>query len=639
MADTEAPTRHPRRPAVTAVDPVDAFSWGRVVGLFAEYRARVAWIVLLVVGGAVLGIVNPLLIQRVFDEALFGSDGLDLGLLWTLVLVMIGVALAAGAVGVVQTIQTNRLGQMVLRKLRDRLYRHLQTLTMSFYAGARTGDLQSRLSSDVSSAQNAVTSTLSSILSNLITFGSAVVAMFLLSWQLTVVTLIAVPFFVLATRAIGGRRERYTREMQAETAEMSTITQETLSVSGVTLAKLFGQQQREIDRFAGSSERLSEVAQRQQVIGQAFFTVVQTFLGITPIIVYLAAGYAINGGSDLSAGTVVAFTTLQNRLFFPVARLLETFVELQSSRALFGRIFSYLDVEPEIVEADHAVDLNPAEIRGVTEFDHVHFHYPETDVASLGDIDFRAEPGQLIAFVGPSGAGKSTILQLVARLYDPDEGAVRIDDVDLRDLSFASLAETVGFVTQESYLFAGTLRDNIAYGRPDASDDEVTAAAEMAAIHDRIMEFDEGYETVVGERGFRLSGGERQRIAIARVLLADPKVLVLDEATSALDTASERRIQEALGSLIHGRTTLAVAHRLSTIQAADVIHVVDRGTIIESGTHDELLARGGAYAALHHEQFGDGDVETETADGVVLTDGSVRPHGDPAECRRHLSRA
>ncbi len=646
MADTDtnatavddADRRHPRRRAATAADPSASFSWRRVISLFGAHRGRVAVVIVLVVGGAVLGIVNPLLFPRVFDDALFGPDGLDLGLLWTLVGVMVAVAVVSGLLGVIQTIQTNRLGQLVLRELRDRLYRHLQTLTLSFYSGARTGDLQSRLSSDVSSAQNAVTSTLSSILSNLITFGSAVVAMFILSWQLTIVTLLTVPLFILATRAIGGRRERYTREMQAETAEMSTITQETLSVSGVTLAKLFGQQEREIARFTGSSERLSAVAQRQQVIGQAFFTVVQTFLGITPIIVYLAAGYALDGGSDLSAGTIVAFTTLQNRLFFPVARLLETFVELQSSRALFGRIFSYLDVEPEIVEADDPVRLPEGDVRGVTTFDHVHFHYPETDVSSLGDISFRAEPGQLVAFVGPSGAGKSTILQLVARLYDPDEGTVAIDGVDLRDLSFESLAESVGFVTQESYLFAGSLRDNIAYGRPDATDEEIVAAATAAAIHDRVMEFADGYDTVVGERGFRLSGGERQRIAIARVLLADPRVLVLDEATSALDTASERRIQEALGQLIHGRTTLAIAHRLSTIQAADVIHVVDGGTIIESGPHDELLARGGAYAALHHEQFGDGDIETECADGTVLSDGSIRPHGDPAECRRHLVR-
>lgn len=641
MADSDTERRHPQRQAPYVSDPSDAFAWSRVAGLFVPHRGKVAFVSVLVVIGAVLGIINPLLIQRVFDDALFGDDGLDLGLLWTLVSVMIGVAIASGLVGVWQTIKTNSLGQRVLRDLRDRLYSHLQTLSLSFFSGARTGDLQSRLSSDVSSAQNAVTTSLSSILSNGITFISALVAMLLLSWQLTVVTLIAVPFFVLATRAVGSRREKYTREMQVETAEMSTITQETLSVSGITLAKLFGRQEREVERFEDSSARLSATAQRQQVIGQAFFTVIQTFLGITPIVAYLAAGYALDGGSNLTAGTIVAFTTLQNRLFFPVARMLETFVELQSSRALFGRIFSYLDIEPEIVEAADPVRPDAASITGTTRFDHVHFHYPDNESASLGDISFTADPGQLVAFVGPSGAGKSTVLQLVARLYDPDEGMISVDGIDLRDLAFDSLASTVGFVTQESYLFAGSLRDNISYGRPDATHDEVVAAATAAAIHDRIIEFDEGYDTVVGERGFRLSGGERQRIAIARVLLSDPKVLVLDEATSALDTASERRIQEALGELISGRTTLAVAHRLSTIQAADVIHVIDRGRIVESGSHDELLAAAGAYAALYREQFGDGDVETETADGTVMSDGSIRPAGyrhDPESCARKLVR-
>lgn len=639
--DPASERRHPQRTAPRVAPPADAFSWGRVARLFAPHRGRVAVVAALVVVGAVIGIVNPLLIQRVFDDALFGDGGLDMGLLWTLVVAMVVVAVVGGVVGVAQTVQTNALGQRVLRELRDRLYLHLQTLSLSFFSGARTGDLQSRISSDVSSAQNAVTTSLSSILSNGITFVSALIAMFLLSWQLTVVTLLAVPLFVLATRAVGSRRERYTRDMQVETAEMSTITQETLSVSGITLAKLFGRQDHEIERFQGASVRLSEATQRQQVVGQAFFTVVQMFLGITPIAAYLAAGYALDGGSDLTAGTIVAFTTLQNRLFFPVARMLETFVELQSSRALFGRIFSYLDIEPEIVEADEPVELDRSATHGVTRFDHVHFHYPDSDVSSLGDISFTAEPGQLIAFVGPSGAGKSTVLQLVARLYDPDEGSVTIDDVDLRDLSFESLAATVGFVTQESYLFAGSLRANIAYGRPEATDDEVEAAARAAAIHDRIQEFEQGYDTVVGERGFRLSGGERQRIAIARVLLSDPRVLVLDEATSALDTASERRIQEALGELVHGRTTLAVAHRLSTIQAADVIHVIDHGHIVESGSHDDLLAAGGAYAELYHEQFGDGDVETECADGTVMSDGSVRPAGarhDPEACARRLVR-
>jgi ATP-binding cassette subfamily B protein len=607
-------------------------SWKRVAALFQPYRRRVIYVVVVVVTSSVIGIANPLLVQAVFDQALFGAGGVRLGLLVGLVVAMVTIALVAGGLGVLQTIETNRLGQTVLRDLRDRLYVHLQSQSLSFFSGARTGDLQSRLSSDVSNAQNAVTTTLSSILSNAITFASAIVAMLILSWQLTVVTLLVVPLFVIATRWVGVRRKQYTREAQQHTATMSVITQETLSVSGITLAKLFGQQQREIDRFQGASAQLAEASQRQQVIGQTFFTMVQTFLGITPVVVYLAAGFAIDGGTDISAGTVVAFTTLQSRLFFPVARMLETIVELSSAKALFGRIFAYLDVEPEIVEERSAIELGRGAITGVVAFDHVGFAYPEADVAALDGIDFTAEPGQLIALVGPSGAGKSTVLQLVARLYDPQAGSVTIDGHDLRDLSFSSLANSVGFVTQESYLFAGSLRDNIAYGRSDATIDDIVEAAQRAAIHDRILEFVDGYDTVVGERGTRLSGGERQRIAIARVLLADPRVLVLDEATSALDTASERRIQRALGELVSGRTTLAVAHRLSTIQAADRIHVVDRGQIVESGSHAELLALGGAYRSLYEEQFDGGRVETRCSDGVVRSDGTVEY--DHAEQRR-----
>ncbi|MEM8708481.1 MAG: ABC transporter ATP-binding protein, partial [Actinomycetota bacterium] len=529
--------------------------------------------------------------------------------------------------GVVQTIVTNRLGQDVLRDLRNRLYSHLQELSLSFYSSSRTGDLQSRITSDVGGVQTAVTSTLSNILSNSVTFISAVIAMLLLSVPLTLLSLATVPFFIVATRIVGRRREQFTAETQAATAEMTIVTQETLSVSGITLAKLFGRQDYEIHRFAQANERLAAVATRQQVIGQSFFTVVQAFLGASPIIVYVVAGILLNDGdSGLSAGTIVAFTTLQSRLFFPVARLLETTVELQSSRALFSRIFAYLDAEADVVEADDAVTVARDDLQGRLEFDDVHFAYAadheDREVPdALDGVSFEARPGQLIAFVGPSGSGKSTVLSLVARLYDPRTGAVRLDGIDLQDLSFASLADAMGFVTQESYLFAGTLKDNIAYGKPDCSDAEIEKAARAAAIHDRIMEFEDGYDTVVGERGFRLSGGERQRIAIARVLLHDPKVLVLDEATSALDTASERRIQAALDELVSGRTTLAVAHRLSTIQSADVIHVVDHGRIVESGDHDTLLAEGGVYAGLYQEQFGGGEIETTCSDGTVYADG------------------
>ena len=619
------------------------FSWGRVAGLFRPHRTRVIGVALLVLGTAVLGIVNPLLIQVTFDDGLFPDDGTgaDLGLVVTLASIMLVVTLGSTILGVIQTIVTNGLGQDVLRDLRDRLYSHLQELSLSFYSSSRTGDLQSRITSDVGGVQTAVTSTLSNILSNTVTFISAVIAMLLLSVPLTLLSLATVPFFVVATRVVGRRREKFTAETQAATAEMSVVTQETLSVSGITLARLFGRQDHEIERFSRANERLAAVATRQQVIGQSFFTVVQAFLGTSPIIVYVVAGFLLNDGdSSLSAGTIVAFTTLQSRLFFPVARLLETTVELQSSRALFTRIFAYMDAESDVVEQTDAVHLDRDGLVGRVAFDEVHFRYGElTDEAAdgaaessdedapadrpdaLDGVSFEAGPGELIAFVGPSGSGKSTILSLVARLYDPRTGSVSLDGVDLRDLSFASLSEALGFVTQESYLFAGTLRENIAYGKPGASDAEIEKAARAAAIHDRIMEFEDGYDTTVGERGFRLSGGERQRIAIARVLLHDPKVLVLDEATSALDTASERRIQAALDELVSGRTTLAVAHRLSTIQAADTIHVIDRGRVVESGDHDTLLARGGVYADLYREQFGDGKIETTCEDGTVYADG------------------
>ena len=583
-----------------------------------------ATVVVLVFVTAVAGIVNPLLIQKVFDDALFIPGGPDLPLLWTLTVVMIGVVVVAGGLGVVQTVVTNRLGQDVLLDLRNTVYGHLQTLSLRFYGTARTGDLQSRLSSDVGGVQTAVTVTLSSVLSNAITLVSAVVAMAVLSWPLTIVTIATVPLFVAATRAVGRRREAYTTTTQRATADVMTITQETLSVSGVTLSKLYGRQDAETARFGEANRRLAAATTRQQAIGQAFFSVVQTFLGATPVIVYLIVGLLINGGTALTAGTVVAFTTLQNRLFFPVARLLETTVELQSSRAMFRRIFEYLDTEPDIVERPDALALDPVAIRGELGFDDVYFGYDPSEPVIRG-INFTARPGALVALVGPSGAGKSTMLSLIARLYDPDAGAVRLDGIDLRQLSFASLSTAIGMVTQENYLFADSLRANIAYGQPDATDDEIEKAARAAAIHDRILELPEGYDTLVGERGFRLSGGERQRIAIARVLLHDPRVLVLDEATSALDSVSERKIQAALGELISGRTTIAVAHRLSTIQAADVIHVVERGRIIESGTHNQLLAANGSYRRLYDEQFGGGTRETECADGVVWADGRCGP--------------
>lgn len=618
------------------------FSWGRVFGLFRPYAARMALIVSVVLVSAGLGIVNPLLVERVFDDALFGEGGVDLRELGILCGAMLVITVVTGGLGLVQTVLTNRLGQTVLAELRNRLYAHLQTLSLSFYASARTGELQSRISSDVGGVQNAVTTTVSSLLSNTVSFISAVIAMAVLSVPLTGVALAFVPLFVLATRWVGQRRQVLTRQTQQAQAAVSTVTQETLSVSGIVLAKLYGRQDAELDRFQARNEQLAGVAVQQQVIGQGFFTVIQAFLSATPVVVYLVAGYLLGTGTSLSAGTIIAFTTLQTRLFFPVARSLETFVELQSSRALFERIFDYLDTSPDVVESPRAVSVDLATARGRLDLDGVVFTYPGADKPVLDDVTLTVEPNQLVALVGPSGSGKSTIVSLAARLYDPDVGTVSIDGVPLEKLAFDSLSALVGLVTQESYLFAGTLRENIAYGRPGATEAQIVEAAQAAAIHDRILQFDDGYDTVVGERGFRLSGGERQRISIARVLLHDPRLLVLDEATSALDTASERLIQRALGEAMVGRATLAVAHRLSTILAADVIHVVDGGRIVESGSHAELLELGGAYRLLYEQQFASGSIEARCKDGVAYADGSIRLHeaaNDDTEARHAALRA
>jgi ATP-binding cassette subfamily B protein len=613
--------------------------------LFRPYRGGTALILVSILVTSGLGIVNPLLIQVVFDDALFVAGGPNLGLLYTLVGVMVAIPLVTGALGVGQTYLTNLLGNRVMQDLRDRLYAHLQSMPLAFFTGTRTGEIQSRLANDVGGVQTVVTSTASSILSNVVTVTSSLVAMVVLSWQLTLVSLILVPLFVFLTWRVGRARRAVTAETQESMAEMSAITQETLSVSGILLSKVFERRADEIERYRRANERLAGLQVRQQMTGQGFFALVQAFFGITPAIIYLVAGVTLEGGTGpaVSAGTIVAFTTLQTRLFFPIIQLLRVSVEIQSSLALFERVFEYLDLEPEIVDAPDAVELDRRSVRGEIELGDVSFSYPaESPLVSVDGADGRPrrraldhlsltiEPGQLAALVGPSGAGKTTISYLIPRLYDVSEGTVAIDGVDVRGIRLASLAETVGVVTQETYLFHASVRDNLLYAKQDASQEELEAAARAGLIHDRILELDDGYETIVGERGYRLSGGEKQRVAIARVVLKDPRILILDEATSALDTTSERLVQAALEPLMEGRTTVAIAHRLSTIFAADVIFVLDRGRLVEQGTHAELLDRGGLYARLYHEQFQDGLVEASCADGVVLANGRVVHTGQAA---------
>ena len=596
----------------------------RVVPLFRPYRAQVAMVVGLIVLTSTIGIVNPLLIQTVFNKALFVKGGPDLHLLYILVAIMAAVPIVNGAIGILQTYETTKVGQQVMRDLRDRLYSHLQTLSLAFFTSTKTGEIQSRLANDVGGVQSVVTTTASSILANVVTFVSSIVAMIIISWQLTIVAVITVPAFFWLTKMVGERRRRVSTSTQESLAAMSAISEETLSVSGVLLAKVFGSQLRDVTRYRDENQRLADLELRQQMIGQGFYAVVQSFLSITPAAIYLISGLLLANGTAISAGTIVAFTTLQTRLYFPIGQLLQVSVELRSSLALFDRIFEYLDVMPDIVDAPDATDLPVTAVGGRVALTDVYFRYPGVEDDALKGVSFAAEPGHLVALVGPSGAGKTTISYLIPRLYDVTGGSIEIDGIDVRRIREASLAAAIGFVTQESYLFHDTILANLRYGRPSATLEEIEEAARAAYIHDRIMEFPDGYDTLAGERGYRLSGGEKQRLAIARVLLHDPRILILDEATSALDTASEREVQKALDALMGSRTTIAIAHRLSTIVNADIINVIDGGRVVESGPHRDLLRQGGLYATLYNEQFEGGQVQWCCDGGDVMADGTVR---------------
>jgi ATP-binding cassette subfamily B protein len=577
----------------------------RIATLFEPHRAVLGLTITLVLIGAAISVIPPLLTKRAFDEGLFpGGGDPNIPILIQLVSVMVTLWIGSAALGVWQTYLTATVGNKVMGALRVRLFDQLQRMELAFFTRTKTGVIQSRLQNDVGGVAGVLNNTVSSIIGNTVTVIAAFISMLVLSWQLTIVAVIVLPGIVIAQRRVGQIRARIATKTQESLSNMTAITQESLSVSGILLSKSFDQQTVETERYSQENDQQVDLQVRQQMSGQWFFATVNIFLSIIPAIVYVVAAYLITGGVDVTAGTIVAFTTVQARLMFPLLGLMRVALDLQTSSALFARIFEYLDLIPAITDKPGARAVNTGAL-GAVAFDNVTFRYPDADEstkATLTSLSFTIEPGQYAAFVGPSGAGKTTVSYLIPRLHEASDGRVLFAGDDVRDLSQDSLIRNIGIVTQETYLFHASIAENLSYARPEASAEQVEAAARAANIHDTIMSFPDGYATIVGERGYRLSGGEKQRIAIARVLLKDPSVLILDEATSALDSISESTVQSALDTASRGRTTIAVAHRLSTVRSADVIFVVDAGVIVERGTHSELLAGGGVYSRLYAEQ-------------------------------------
>jgi ATP-binding cassette, subfamily B, bacterial len=559
----------------------------RIVRLFRPYRGRLSVVLALIVASAALGMVSPFLLRDILDVALPEKDTT---LLAWLVGGMIAISVITGAIGVAQTYLSNVVGQRVMHDLRAAVYRHLQRLSLAFFTKTRTGEIQSRIANDIGGVQTVVTTTATSIASNVTTVLATVVAMFLLDWRLALFSLAVLPFFVGVARRVGKRRKAIAATRQSAMADISSLVQESLSVSGILLGKAMGRSAALAERFEDESARLADLEVRSRMAGRWSMAAVQTSFAVMPALVYLFAGLS---PSAVTIGTVVAFTTLQTRLFWPVNSLLGVGVEVQTSMALFDRVFEYLDLPVDIEPGTREL-ARPA---GRVTIDDVWFRYAE-DQWTLRGVSLEVPPGTKTAIVGETGSGKTTLGYLVARLYDAERGTVAIDGVDVRDFSAEGLAATVGVVSQETYLFHASVRENLRFARPDASDEEIEGAARAAQVHELIASLPDGYDTVVGERGFRFSGGEKQRIAIARTILRNPPVLVLDEATSALDVQTERAVDAALEDLASGRTVLVIAHRLSTVRDADEILVLGGGVIAERGTHEELLAAGGRYAAM-----------------------------------------
>ncbi|MFC3799735.1 ABC transporter ATP-binding protein [Cohnella sp. GCM10012308] len=569
----------------------------RVLLLFKPYVGQLTFILLLSLAATLAGLAAPLATKELVDQAIPQKDA---GLLLLFAGLMAASPLAKGVLNVWQTHLNNKVGQSVMRDLNDRLFRNLQRQSMSFFTRSRTGEIVQRISGDVQAVQGAITGTIVNAITQAVTLIATVVILLRLDWRLALVSMIVIPVLLLPARRIGALRKSLRLRVQTLRGEMSSHLSETFGVSGALLTRIYGREEAQVRKFGEMNDTVKSMELRLGLIGRWYGMAAGVSNPVATAIVYLYGGWlVIHGG--LSIGSVIAFAALTGRMYEPVSGLLGMHLDLSAAMGIFQRIFEYLDLEPEVADAPNAEPLRRG--GGLVEFDGVSFAYASGGAAVLKEIKLTARPGQLLALVGPSGAGKTTLAGLVGRLYDPTQGSVRIDGRDIRGVTLASLREQIGYVTQEPFLFYGTIADNLRFAKEDATKAEMESACRQAYIHDVIAGLPQGYDTKVGERGHRLSGGERQRIAIARAILKNPRILVLDEATSHLDSRSEAYVQEALDSLMAGRTTIAIAHRLSTVRAADAIAVMDRGRIVELGAHEELLARDGLYAKLYRTQF------------------------------------
>ncbi|MGI9006751.1 MAG: ABC transporter ATP-binding protein [Streptosporangiaceae bacterium] len=566
----------------------------RIGRLFRPYSWPLAIVTAIIAASSVVGLASPFLLRAVIDQAL---PERNLHLLVWLVIGMVAVAAVTSAFGVIQTWISTKVGQHVMHGLRTSVFAHLQRQSIAFFTRTRTGEVQSRITNDIGGMESVVTSTATSIAANLTTAIATAVAMVALSWRLSLISLVVMPPAVYLTRKVARMRRAITTQQQRELANLNVTIDEGLSINGILLAKTMGTGPALVDRFTTSSSRLIDLELRSQLAGRWRMASLSIIFAAIPAIIYLAAGLPVSAGT-ITIGTLIAFTTLQGSLFRPVTGLLSTSVSVISSLALFARIFEYLDLPVEVADPAEPVAIDPARVAGHVRLDNVSFTYPGADRPALTRVALDVPAGTTLALVGETGSGKTTLAALIARLHDPDRGSVRIDGIDIRDLRLADLAAIVGVVSQETYLLHATVRENLRYAKPDATDAEIEDAARAAQIHDLIADLPDGYDTVVGSRGYRFSGGEKQRLAIARTLLRDPRVLVLDEATSALDTETERAVQKAFDNLARGRTTITIAHRLSTVRDAGQIVVLDHGRIVEAGTHLSLLASEGRYAEL-----------------------------------------